>query len=97
MRTEPVSTAKNRLSALLREVRAGATIVITDRGVPVARLVPVGPTKGLPPRLIDLAQKGLVTLPERAPSTTWLDLPMPKLPPGKSAVDILLEERESGR
>ncbi len=97
MRSEPVSVAKNRLSALLREVKAGASIVITDRGVPVARLVPVGPTRGLGPRAIDLAQQGLLTLPDRPPSDRWLSGPRPALPPGASAVAALLEERDSGR
>ena len=36
-----VSEAKNRLSALLDRVRHGHTIVIEDRGVPVARLEPI--------------------------------------------------------
>jgi prevent-host-death family protein len=36
--------AKNRLRALLTEVARGAEITITRRGVPVAKLVPVGPT-----------------------------------------------------
>ena len=40
-----VSTAdaKNRLSALLREVARGAEVTITKRGVPIARLVPAVP------------------------------------------------------
>lgn len=97
MRTEPVTSAKNNLSALLREVRAGKTILITDRGVPIARLMPVGPVKGVPPWLIELGQKGLVTLPEREPTGSWLDLPSPELPAGISAVDLLIQERESGR
>ena len=36
--------ARNRLSALLAEVERGAEITITRRGVPVARLVPTGPS-----------------------------------------------------
>ena len=36
--------AKNRLSALLAEVERGAEITITRRGVPVAKLVPAGPS-----------------------------------------------------
>ena len=35
-----VAEAKNRLSALLAEVARGEEVVITKRGVPVARLVP---------------------------------------------------------
>lgn len=32
---------KVRLGTYLREVRRGATIVVTDRGVPIAQLVPI--------------------------------------------------------
>lgn len=32
---------KNRLGSYLRQVRGGATIVVTDRGTPVAELRPV--------------------------------------------------------
>ncbi len=35
--------AKNRLSALIAEVARGTEITITNRGVPVAKLVPPGP------------------------------------------------------
>jgi len=40
MREVPVFEAKNKLSALLDEVAAGAEIAITRRGRLVARLVP---------------------------------------------------------
>ncbi|MBY0330611.1 MAG: type II toxin-antitoxin system prevent-host-death family antitoxin [Acetobacteraceae bacterium] len=36
----PLFEAKNRLSALLAEVARGTEVVTTNRGVPVARLVP---------------------------------------------------------
>jgi prevent-host-death family protein len=36
--------AKNRLSALLAEVAKGTEVVITKRGKPVARLMPIEPT-----------------------------------------------------
>jgi prevent-host-death family protein len=97
MRSESISRAKNNLSALVKEVQAGKTILITDRGVPVAKLVPVRLGKGVPPRVLALAQQGLVSLPERPPSLEWLDLPMPRLGPGRSAVDVLLEERLDSR
>jgi prevent-host-death family protein len=41
MRTAGVREARQNLSALLEEVRKGREIVITERGRPVARLVPV--------------------------------------------------------
>jgi prevent-host-death family protein len=93
MKSIPVSVAKNSLSALLREVRGGATIVITDRGVPVARLAPLVATSGLTPAVIDLAQRGRLVLPERSPNAAWLALPAGVPQPGASAVDALLADR----
>lgn len=40
MRSVGVFAAKSRLTALLQEVEAGAEILITRRGKPVARLAP---------------------------------------------------------
>ncbi len=99
MRSVSVSEAKNTLSALLREIRGGTAIVITDRGVPVARLVPPASTKGISALAIELAQLGRLVLPDRTPNTKWLDAKRPKPKGGgsRSAVRALLEERESGR
>jgi len=36
--------AHNRLSELIDQARAGVEVLIARRGVPVARLTPVGPT-----------------------------------------------------
>jgi prevent-host-death family protein len=94
MRSVSVSSAKNRLSELLREVREGHTVMITDRGVPVARLVPPPPTRGVSSRAVDLAQRGLLVLPARTPSTAWLKAPWPRLRGRASAVRALLDERE---
>jgi prevent-host-death family protein len=98
MRSVSVSWAKNNLSAILQEIRGGATVIITDRGTPVARLGPPGPTRGIPPAAIELAQRGLLVLPDREPSADWAkNLPRPKLAGGASAVAGLLDDRESGR
>lgn len=40
MRTAGVREARQNLSALLDEVKAGREVVITERGRPVAKLVP---------------------------------------------------------
>jgi prevent-host-death family protein len=40
MRSVTITEAKNQLSALIDLVRAGESIVVLDRGVPVARLEP---------------------------------------------------------
>lgn len=43
MKTANIATAKNELSRLLRRVKRGETIVITERTRPVARLPPTCP------------------------------------------------------
>jgi prevent-host-death family protein len=45
MKTVNTHEAKTQLSRLLRRVAAGDEITIANRGVPVARLVPVPPKK----------------------------------------------------
>ncbi len=53
---------KTRLGSYLRKVRAGATLVVTDRGRPVAELRPIGSGKGtLEDRLAELAAIGVVS------------------------------------
>ncbi len=97
MKSESISSAKNRLSALIKRVQRGDSILITDRGVPVAKLVPVQLGAGVPAGIIALAQQGLVRLPELASDASWLDLPWPTVRPGPSVVEMVIQEREEGR
>jgi prevent-host-death family protein len=93
-----VSEAKARLSALLRRVQAGHEVVITDRGVPVARLSPIR-TAALSPPAAALVARGVVS-PPRAPVTRrrLRELPRPpKAPVGVSLLSALLAEREESR
>ncbi|HZF03095.1 MAG TPA: type II toxin-antitoxin system prevent-host-death family antitoxin [Patescibacteria group bacterium] len=46
MRTAGVREARQNLSALLDEVKKGREIVITERGRPVAKLVPADRPRG---------------------------------------------------
>jgi prevent-host-death family protein len=41
MKRTSITDAKNRLSALIDRVRHGETVIIEDRGLPVAQLAPV--------------------------------------------------------
>lgn len=97
MKTVSVSDAKNGLSALLREVRGGATIVIADRGVPIAQLSPPTSLSGVSPRSIELAQRGRLVLGEREPTGDWaLHQPPIETIGGVSIVAALLAERNEG-
>lgn len=52
-----VRELKNSLSRYLRRVREGETLVVTDRGVPVARMIPAG----VPHQIAKLMAEGRIT------------------------------------
>jgi prevent-host-death family protein len=97
MKTATITEAKNQLSALIDRVRHGETVVITDRGRPVARLesVVADPTADPAGRLARLERRGLLrraaALPPRTPRAFRRDTK------ASGALGLLLEERRSGR
>jgi prevent-host-death family protein len=56
---------KVRLGTYLRRVRQGRTLVVTDRGQPVAELRPIADEAGLAGVLARLETRGVVTRPTR--------------------------------
>jgi prevent-host-death family protein len=97
MKTATITEAKNRLSALIDRVRSGESILILDRGVPVARLEPVATSPDPTGRLRRLERAGLIRVGDAAPPLELLRTPAPTLSPGASSVQTLLQERRSGR
>lgn len=101
MQSYSIRDAKNRLSALLARVRRGARIVITDRGVPVAVLVPPEDAgqraAAATARLDGLVRAGLVARRRVAAARSLIAAPpvVPSRPVG--AVEALLAERADGR
>ena len=57
-----ISTFRAELSRWIEQARAGEEIVITDRGIPVARLLSVDSA----PLLDQLVQRGVLSRPRRA-------------------------------
>jgi prevent-host-death family protein len=97
MKTATITEAKNGLSALIDRVRAGETVVITDRGTPVARLEPMTTHPDPDGRLARLERAGIIRRGLAPPPLDLLAKPAPRLPPGVSAVEAVLEERRTGR
>lgn len=79
-----VRELKAKLSSYLERVKAGETITVTDRGVPVAEIRPVGAVR----KLEELIAAGLVS---RGTQSGWL--PERRITPKGSVVELLLEER----
>lgn len=95
MRPTTVSQLKASLSACLRQVKAGEELLITERGRPIARLLPLSISAPLPEHLKPLEDKGLLKRGEKPlPSDFW-DLPLPP-DPQAAVLSAILREREEG-
>jgi len=97
MKTTTITEAKNGLSALVDRVRSGESVLILDRGVPVARLEPVAAFPDPTGRLRRLERAGVIRVGDAPPPLDLLRTPAPSLAPGASAVQAVLAERRSGR
>lgn len=95
MEKATISQLKNRLSAYLKKVRAGQSILILDRDQPVARLERVD-SEGRPEdRLARLERAGLLRRSTRSIPLKALHAPAARSK--RSVVKALLEERQEGR
>ena len=87
--TVGIRELKAQLSAYIRQVKAGGTVVITERGTPVGRIVPLSPS--IEARVRELADTGLVAWSGRklAPLA-----PVARTRGQRLVADLLLEDRE---
>jgi prevent-host-death family protein len=95
MQKATISQVKNRLSAYLKKVRAGESVLILDRDQPVARIEPVRTEDDPQGRIAILASEGLLK-----PASKPLPLQMLKsIKPtrGSGVLQALLAERREGR
>jgi len=94
MTVSSISETKRAFSALLDRVRAGETVTITDRGVPVAQIVPLNGASdaGWEAHMQQLARSGIVRLPKQKLDVEAF-LAMPKARFRESVLEALLEER----
>jgi prevent-host-death family protein len=94
-KTAAVAELKAQLSRYLSRVKSGEEILVTERGTPVARLVPVHSGEASDTGLQDLERQGLVRLGTgRLPGDFW-KLPRPR--DRRAAVrKAVTEERDTG-
>lgn len=97
MKTASITEIKNSLSAYIDQVRAGESVIVTDRGVVVARLDPVVQGATSTGRLARLERAGLVRAGHAAPPLDLLRTPAPRPTGDASALRALLDERRDGR
>lgn len=96
MRSTAVTIGKLRdgLSAHVRRVRRGESIVVLDRDRPVARLVPFEPDPGGDAELHELIDRGVIRPPRLTADWRAIDrMPSPRLR-GDTALEALLDARD---
>jgi prevent-host-death family protein len=91
-----ISKLKDQLSAYLKKVQDGQTLLVTDRNKPVARLEPVTAATSAAQRIARLVEQGVVSLPKAPPLSIEEIRQMRPVAPGARLLEALLEERESG-
>ena len=86
--TVGIRELKTRLSNYVQQVKSGATLVITERGKPVGRIVPLSPS--VETRVQELVQAGLMAWSGQklAPMA-----PVARTRGERMVADLLLEDR----
>lgn len=84
-----VDELKTKLSAYLNKVKAGETVVVTERGKPIAELVS-GAETPIPPELAPLVASGRLRRPTRRLSPRE---PLPIVPGDKTLARMISEDR----
>jgi prevent-host-death family protein len=98
MQRAAVSARKASLSGYLKRVKVGEEVIVTERGRPIARLVPYTQASATPndaDELAELERAGILRRPRRALPADFWDQPL--VPnPGDAVLKALLADREEG-
>ena len=97
MNTAGVAELKARLASYLKQVKSGNEILITDRGSPVAKLVPIDTAQKRDDRRQRLAAGGLLKLGKSRLPKSLLVPPTGPVNIGEGVLSALLSERAEGR
>jgi prevent-host-death family protein len=97
MKKASITDAKNNLSALIDTVKGGSTVLIVDRGRPVARLEPLSGMSSDDDRLARLVREGVVRPARGTASKQLFTTRPPRGKKGASGVRALIDERREGR
>lgn len=90
-----IRDAKINLSRLLKMVKNGNEVILTDRNHPVGKIVPIEPaTLSLQERIKRLENQGIISM---APQKTELKVPLPIPVPDDLAQKLLKEDRDDIR
>jgi prevent-host-death family protein len=100
MKSVQIGDLRNKLSGYLREVRKGEEIIVRDRDLPVAKIIPYVPDS------IEEQERILIATGQMTPAKNppedrekfWKEfwaMPAPQVE-GRKAIQAILDEREEG-
>ena len=98
-----ISEMKDGMSAYLRRVKSGESVLVMERKTPVARLVPIEGGAGDPKEIDEVAANAKIARLERAGiavrrvSGSPLEVLAQPLRPGAGILEALLDERADER
>ena len=94
MKTAGIAELKAHLTAWIRRAKAGEEVIVTERGVPVAKLVPIEPAER-GSRRERLAAAGVLKLGTGKLPAWFFEDPLPRS--NASVLEALLDERKENR
>lgn len=92
MKTANIAELKNRLSLYLDEVKRGGQVLVSERNVPFAKIVPLNYTDDYDAEEMELVAKGIIRLPEEELPESFWEEELPDLPP-QLFIDAILKDR----
>lgn len=96
MITAGVARLKEALSYFLARVKKGEEVIVTDRGKPIARLVPISELSSDSKEIAQLIRSGILKPPRGRIKARFLK-PSPVKDPEGLVLKSLLQERREGR
>jgi prevent-host-death family protein len=101
MHSVNIADLKNNLSRYLEQVKAGKEIIVRDRNLAVARLVPMNAVVSRDEELARLAAQGKIRLGEGAVDDRYWKLRLPRVKQvrraRKDVLQWLIDEERNGR
>lgn len=92
-----IAELKNNLSFYLKDVKNGGEVIVSERNVPFAKIVPLGLDDQYDTEEMELVAKGLMSLPEDdspLPDSFWDDDDLPSVPLEK-ILEVIREDRDA--
>ena len=100
MHSVNIADLKNNLSRYLEQVKAGKEIIVRDRNLAVARLVPINETDSPNEELSRLAAQGKIRLGEGAVDDSYWKMKLPRVKSvraaGQGVLQWLIDEERNG-